>query len=47
MRQAYENLGLNPDHVIGPSGRPTELGKLLCDYFSTGLTYSISEFSQT
>jgi hypothetical protein len=33
MRRAYENLGLKSDHVIGASGRPTKLGKLLCDYF--------------
>lgn len=33
MKQAYEKLGLNPDHVIGTSGHPTELGQLLCDYF--------------
>jgi hypothetical protein len=34
MKRAYENLGLKPDHVIGTSGHPTELGKLLCDYFT-------------
>ena len=33
MKQAFENLGLKSDHVIGTSGHPTELGKLLCDYF--------------
>ena len=33
MKRAYENLGLNPDHVIGTSGNPTELGQRLCDYF--------------
>ena len=33
MKRAFENLGLKPDHVVGTAGRPTELGKLLCDYF--------------
>jgi len=33
MKRAYENLELNPDHVIGTTGHPTKLGQLLCDYF--------------
>jgi hypothetical protein len=33
MRQAYEKLGLDPSHVVGTSGHPTELGQRLCDYF--------------
>ena len=33
MKRAFENLGLTSDHIVGTAGRPTELGKLLCDYF--------------
>ena len=30
MKRAYEALGLNPEHIIGTSGHPTELGTRLC-----------------
>jgi hypothetical protein len=33
MKKAYENLGLNPDQVLGKNDKSTKLGKLLCDYF--------------
>jgi hypothetical protein len=34
MNQAYEKLGLQSDHVLHSRGVPTELGKLLCEYFA-------------
>ena len=30
---ALEDLGLGTDHIIGPAGQPTKVGRLLHDYF--------------